>query len=250
MTHLTEAKIALVSGASRMNGLGFHTALSLGKIGYNVMPTARTEIERTRLLDAFNHHGVQAIPAILNTTQTRSVEQLAAFIDRTFGKLDVLINNAAINPDLKNRGLLPSETPLEDFKQSLEVNVLGTIRLTQRLLPLLMKSKEARIVNVSSIAGSVGALASPGSNELAKKFPSYSISKAALNVWTLQLAQELQGSSVKVNSAHPGWTRTDMGGQDAPLSVEEGVETIVRLATLSKDGPTGGFFHLDMRLAW
>ena len=245
-----EGKVALISGASRLNGLGFHTAVFLGRLGYRVIPTARTPHDNNKLLAALNSHGIKAFPAILDTTQPPSVGQLAAFIEETFGRLDVLINIAAINPDLKNGSLLPSETPLDDFRRAFEVNVLGTIQLTQRLLPLLLRAEEPRVVNVSSITASVNRLASPGSDGLAKQFPSYSISKTALNVWTLQLAQELQGSSIKVNSAHPGWVKTDMGGKDAPLTVEQGVETIVQLATLSKDGPTGGFFHLGNSLNW
>lgn len=250
MAHLAERKIALISGASRLNGLGFHTALCLGRLGYRVIPTTRSADENNKLLAALNGHGIEASPAILDTTQAQSVVRLAAFIEEKFGRLDVLINNAAINPDLKNGFLLPSETPLEDFRRAFEVNVLGTIHLTQRLLPLLLKTEQPRVVNVSSIVASVSGLASPGRDGLATRFPSYSMSKAALNVWTLQLAQELQGSSIKVNSAHPGWVRTDMGGQDAPLAAEQGVDTIVRLATLSANGPTGGFFHLGESLPW
>jgi NAD(P)-dependent dehydrogenase (short-subunit alcohol dehydrogenase family) len=245
-----KGKIALISGASRLNGLGFHTALSLGRLGYRVIPTARSPEQNNKLLAELKGHGIEAIPAILDTTGPESVSRLVVFIEEKFGRLDVLVNNAAINPDLKNGLVLPSGTPIEDFRQAFEVNVLGTIHLTQMLLPLLLKAEEPRVVNVSSITGSISRLAAPGSDRLATKFPSYSISKAALNVWTLQLAQELQGSSMKVNSAHPGWARTDMGGQEAPLAAEQGVQTIVQLATLPKDGPTGGFFHLGNSLPW
>jgi NAD(P)-dependent dehydrogenase (short-subunit alcohol dehydrogenase family) len=139
---------------------------------------------------------------------------------------------------------------VETLRETFETNVFAVIDLTQRLLPLIRKSAAGRIVNVSSAQGSLAQLAPKGSPIYATKTFSYDASKTALNSFTLHLAHELRGTKIKVNSIHPGWVRTDMGGELAPLDLVEGARTSVRLATLGDDGPTGGYFHMDLALPW
>jgi NAD(P)-dependent dehydrogenase (short-subunit alcohol dehydrogenase family) len=128
------------------------------------------------------------------------------------------------------------------------VNFFGLVELTQKLLPLIKKSGAGRIVNVASILGSMTIHSSQGG--MSYKPFAYDASKTCVNVFTIHLAAALAGTNVKVNSAHPGWVKTDMGGPGAPLSPEEGAGTAVRLATLGADGPTGKFFHGGDELPW
>jgi NAD(P)-dependent dehydrogenase (short-subunit alcohol dehydrogenase family) len=131
-----------------------------------------------------------------------------------------------------------------------ETNFFSQVAVTKALLPLLRKSPAGRIVNMSSILGSLTLQATPGSPIYDAKSFAYDASKTALNAFTVHLAYELRDTKIKVNSAHPGWVKTDMGGQQAPMELEDGAKTAVALATLPEDGPTGGFFHLGERLPW
>jgi NAD(P)-dependent dehydrogenase (short-subunit alcohol dehydrogenase family) len=124
------------------------------------------------------------------------------------------------------------------------------VELTQKLLPLLRKSPAGRIVNLSSILGSLPLHADPGSRIAGVKNLAYDSSKTALNQFTVHLAAALRDTKIKVNSAHPGWVKTELGGENAPLEVAEGGRTSFQLATLGEDGPTGGFFHLGEPLPW
>jgi NAD(P)-dependent dehydrogenase (short-subunit alcohol dehydrogenase family) len=193
--------------------------------------------------------GVDARAMKLDVTSEADRVAAAEFIRREFGRLDILINNAAVNLD-QGAGYETSTTPVETLRETFETNVFAVIDLTQRLLPLIRKSAAGRIVNVSSAQGSLAQLAPKGSPIYATKTFSYDASKTALNSFTLHLAHELRGTKIKVNSIHPGWVRTDMGGELAPLDLVEGARTSVRLATLGDDGPTGGYFHMDLALPW
>ena len=138
----------------------------------------------------------------------------------------------------------------EILRQVFETNFFAVVELTQTLLPLIRKSPAGRIVNLSSILGSLTLHSDPSSDIYSMKAFAYDASKTALNAFTVHLAQALRGTPIKVNSAHPGWVKTDMGGQAAPMEVSEGGKTSVQLATLPDDGPTGGFFHLGQPLPW
>ena len=138
----------------------------------------------------------------------------------------------------------------EDLAMTYQVNLFGQVDLTQRLLPALKKAPAARIVNLSSILASLTLQADPKSETYGVKVFAYNSSKAALNSFTIHLAYELRNTKIKVNAAHPGWVLTDLGGPNAPMSVQEGAATSVRLATLGEDGPTGGYFFLDRPLPW
>jgi NAD(P)-dependent dehydrogenase (short-subunit alcohol dehydrogenase family) len=143
-----------------------------------------------------------------------------------------------------------STTSGEAIHRTFETNFFAPVALTQALLPLLRKSDAGRIVNMSSILGSQKLQADPTSPIYDFKSLSYDASKAALNSFTIHLAHELKATRIKVNSAHPGWVKTDMGTDAAPMEIPEGAKTGVELALVGDDGPTGGFFHLGKPLPW
>jgi NAD(P)-dependent dehydrogenase (short-subunit alcohol dehydrogenase family) len=226
-------KIALITGASK--GLGFETALQLGKKGFTVI---------VKDIDAL---GVQ-----LDVNSSKDINSLVSFLTERFGKLDVLVNNAGVQLDFP--GFMPGNSTetisMEILKQTFETNFFAPIALTQKLLPLLKKSDAGRIVNVSSIMGSLALHADAGSPIYGIKLLAYNSSKTALNQFTLHLAEALKDTLIKVNSAHPGWVKTDLGGEYAPMSIEDGVKTIVDLSMLDVNGKTGAFIHLSESLPW
>jgi NAD(P)-dependent dehydrogenase (short-subunit alcohol dehydrogenase family) len=224
--------VALVTGSSR--GIGFEVGKQLAARGYRVIVTSRDEKAAAA---AATKIGRDAVAHALDTSDESSIRELAAWITRDVGQVDVVINNAAI---LLDEGGSILDTSAETFETTMRTNALGPLLVTQSLAPLLGRSKSARVVNVSSGAGQISSMSGYA--------PAYSISKAALNAITVMLAHALPHA--RVNCVDPGWVRTDMGGPHATRSVEEGAETIVWLATLPDDGPTGGFFHDRRRVAW
>jgi NAD(P)-dependent dehydrogenase (short-subunit alcohol dehydrogenase family) len=247
MSDATVTKVALITGANK--GIGLETAWQLGKLGMTVLVGSRDLGRGEQAAEALRGVGADVRAMKLDVTSEADRVAAAEFIRREFGRLDVLINNAAVNLD-QGAGYETSTTPVETIRETFETNVFAVIDLTQRLLPLIRKSAAGRIVNVSSAQGSLAQLAPKGSPIYATKTFSYDASKTALNSFTLHLAHELRGTKIKVNSIHPGWVRTDMGGELAPLDLVEGARTSVRLATLGEDGPTGGYFHMDLALPW
>jgi NAD(P)-dependent dehydrogenase (short-subunit alcohol dehydrogenase family) len=224
--------IALVTGSSR--GIGFEVAKQLAARGYRVIVTSREE-KAAKVAAA--KIGSDAIAYALDTSDAASIRDLFASIARDLGQLDVVVNNAAI---LLDEGGSILTTSAETFETTIRTNALGPLLVTQAAAPLLRRSKAARVVNVSSGAGQI--------SKMSGYAPAYSISKATLNAITVMLAHALPHA--RVNCVDPGWVRTDMGGPHATRSVEQGAETIVWLATLPDDGPTGGFFHDHRRIAW
>jgi NAD(P)-dependent dehydrogenase (short-subunit alcohol dehydrogenase family) len=167
---------------------------------------------------------------------------LPEYFEKKFGGLDVLINNAGVLLDF------PGPVTGAILRSTYETNVIAPFTITQTLLPLLKKSPAGRVVNQSSILGSLEFNASEQAGDF--RGPAYNSSKAALNMITVLAALDLKGTNVKVNAAHPGWVKTDMGGAGAPLEIEDGAKTAVELATLPADGPTGGYFHMGKSLPW
>src|SRR5262249_31841809 len=210
------AKIVLVTGANR--GIGLEVARQLAARRLCVIVSARDPAKASAAARSIagDVHAVQ-----LAVTQADSVGRAARDIESRFGGVDVLINNAAILLS-ENRDLL--ETSMDDFRRTFDTNVFGALAVSQACVPGMVTRGYGRIVNVSSPAGQLSYM-----NACA---PASSISKAALNALTRQLAAATSGTGVLVNSACPGWVRTDMGGRRAPRSVEEGADTIVWLATL------------------
>jgi NAD(P)-dependent dehydrogenase (short-subunit alcohol dehydrogenase family) len=245
---MSEKKVALISGANK--GIGLETGRQLGKLGYTILLGSRDALKGEVAARQLRDDGVDARVVKLDVVRQADIDAVAKLIASEFGKLDVLVNNAGAMIEKSWTKNSTSETKVADLRATFETNLFAVLALTQALLPLLKKSEAARIVNVSSILGSVSLQATKGSPTYDTKLFAYNSSKAALNVFTIHLAHELLGTKIKVNSAHPGWVHTDMGGSAAPMNVVDGAKTEVQLATLPEDGPTGGFFHLGKELAW
>lgn len=246
---MSEKKVALITGANK--GLGFEIARQLGQKGITVVVGARdinkAEAAAQKLVDeGFDAHGVK-----LEVTSAADIAALPAFFEKKFGRLDILINNAGVSLDGKDiaaGGGSKLAVSADTFRQTYEVNTIAPFEIAKALLPLLKAAPAGRIVNQSSILGSITFISSGQAGDFLH--PAYTSSKAALNMLTTILALELKGTNVKANSVHPGWVQTDMGGQNAPLKVEEGAQTAVELALIGEDGPTGGFLHLGETLPW
>ena len=224
--------VALVTGSSR--GIGRQVARQLAARNDRVIVTSRHARDAEKAA-----REIGGTPHALDMADARSIDAIARFIDSEFGRLDVLVNNAAV---LLEESSSIEEVAASAVEESFRVNALGPLLLTQKLAPLLRKSGHGRVVNVSSGAGQLSSMSDYA--------PAYSISKTALNAITIFFANALKGDRVLVNSVCPGWVRTDMGGANAPRSVEEGADGIVWLATLPDDGPTGGFFRDRKRIPW
>ena len=181
--------------------------------------------------------------------EKRIVHVYSTELDKKFGRLDILINNAGIAAEGFGESTASTTTEAVIHK-TFDTNFFAQVALTQALLPLIKKSDAGRIVNMSSILGSQTLQADPKSPIYDFKSLSYDASKAALNSFTIHLAYELKDTKIKVNSAHPGWVKTEMGGDGATMEIPEGAKTGVELALLNQDGPNGEFFHLGKPLPW
>jgi NAD(P)-dependent dehydrogenase (short-subunit alcohol dehydrogenase family) len=175
----------------------------------------------------------------LDVTKTSDGNRLAEFLEKTYGKVDVVFNNAGILPDHNESA---DSIDLSVVRSVFETNTLGALRVAQAVIPLMKKNKYGRIINISS---GLGALSTMGSG-----YPAYRISKASLNAITRILADELSGYNILVNSADPGWVKTDMGGSNASKTVKEAVDSILWLAQLPANGPTGKFFRNKQEAPW
>ena len=250
----TQGKVAFITGANK--GIGLETARGLGQLGIAVVIGSRDEAKGRAAADKLKSEGIKDVEAIrFDVTNPEDHRAIAWHLGERHGKLDILVNNAGVMLDdgeMEGQGgfnTTSTVTP-EALRKTFETNFFDVVALTQTLLPLLRKSPAGRIVNLSSILGSLTAHSDPSSPVYNMKPFAYDASKTALNAFTVHLAQELKGTPIKVNSAHPGWVKTDMGGPAAPMEVSEGGRTSVLLATLPDDGPTGGYFHLGESLPW
>jgi NAD(P)-dependent dehydrogenase (short-subunit alcohol dehydrogenase family) len=191
--------------------------------------------------------GLAAIPLHLDVTRPETIASAATRIDRAHGKLDVLVNNAGIAREWQFK---PSQVDLSLVKEIYETNLFGAVAVIQALLPLLLRSTAGRIVNVSSSLGSLALTSDSGSPLSQLPCLGYSSSKAALNAVTVQFANELRGTPVKVNAVCPGYVATDLNGHSGPRTPEQGARIAIEMATLPEDGPTGGYFNEDGRIPW
>jgi NAD(P)-dependent dehydrogenase (short-subunit alcohol dehydrogenase family) len=244
-TTASTGKIALISGANK--GLGLETARQLGKSVATVLIGARDLARGEEAAEVLRGIGIDARAIQLDVLNPADIKAAADTIARDYGRLDILINNAGVLQEElgENTSLTVSENAL---RKTFETNFFAVINVTRAMLPLLEKSPAGRIVNLSSILGSLTLHAKPGG--LGSKGLAYDASKAALNAFTIHLADALNGTKIKVNSAHPGWVKTDMGTGAAPMELIDGAKTQVQLALLPDDGPTGGFFHMGETLPW
>jgi NAD(P)-dependent dehydrogenase (short-subunit alcohol dehydrogenase family) len=230
-------KVALITGANK--GIGFEIARQLGQRGCAVLLGARNP-ERGQKAAAKLQSGnldVQFVELDLGRRQT--IEAASAFIGTKFGKLDILVNNAGIADPGDG---LPGTADMEAVQRIMQTNFLGALSVAQCMLPLLRKSLAGRIVNVSSGLGSLTFNSDFAGQFAGVKLIGYCASKAALNMLTVHLAYELRDTAIKVNSADPGYTATDLNGHSGYQTVEEGAAEAVRLSLLPADSPTGGFF--------
>ncbi|MGR8946744.1 MAG: SDR family oxidoreductase [Gammaproteobacteria bacterium] len=230
-------KTALVTGANR--GLGFEISKQLATKGMHVVLAGRTLKKAETAAQMLKDLKLDVSSLAIDVTDSASVEQAFTTLSNEFNHLDVLVNNAGV---LLDYGTPISELALDNLRDSFETNFFGAFLMIKTFLPMLKKAPTARIVNMSSDLGSLSAMTDSSSEQFGVIAPGYRASKCALNTLTIQFANELAGTNVKVNSASPGVARTDMGGADAPFSVEQGAAPAVWLATLDDDGPSGGFF--------
>jgi NAD(P)-dependent dehydrogenase (short-subunit alcohol dehydrogenase family) len=237
---MTQKTVALITGANK--GLGLEIARQLGKQGLIVVLGARDEAKGSAAAGDLRKQDLDAHAVKLDVTNKDDVAKLPGFFTEKFGRLDVLVNNAGIAEWQTN--------DVDSFRRTFETNFFGVVAVTYALLPLLQASPAGRIVNQSSVLGSLTSLQK--NPDMFGNFvnPSYTSSKAALNGFTVALAHKARGTALKVNSAHPGWVQTDLGGKEAPMQVVDGAKTAVTLATLPADGPSGAFFHLGDPLPW
>jgi len=242
-----EGKVAFITGGNR--GIGLQTAHDLGKQGVRVVIGSRDPAKAEGALVELRKAGIDADAIAYEAGKPGADEAVRAYFEKRHGKLDILVNNAGVlsEPLMGNNSATVSGKVLRD---TFETNLFAVVSLTQALLPLLKKAPSGRIVNVSSVLGSLGLHSAKDSPIAVTKSLAYNASKAALNAFTVHLAADLAGTNVKVNSAHPGWVKTPLGGPDAPMDVADSARTSVRLALLPADGTNGGFFHENDALPW
>jgi len=235
-------KFALVTGANK--GIGFEIARQLGKQGVAVFLGARDAEKGKKAEAALRKEGLDATFVKLDVESESDFAAAVKLIGEKAGKLDILVNNAGVSTDW---GTEP--VTRKSFLNTLNINVVGPFAVTEAFTPLLEKSGQGRVVNHSSILGSIATLKS--TDQMDAFFTSaYSSSKAALNMLTVIQSKALAKKHIKVNAAHPGWVKTDLGGASAPMEIVDGAKTAVELALLGEDGPTGGYFHLGKPLPW
>lgn len=236
---MSEQTIALVTGANK--GIGYEIAAGLGMtVGVGARDAGRGEEAVAKL----RANGVDAFAVPLDVTDDESVKAAAALLEERFGRLDVLVNNAAI------AGVwpaAPSAATPESLLEVLETNVVGVLRVTNAVLPLLARSARPRIVNLSSHLASLTLQTTPGV-EFGEVNGTYTPAKTFLNALTVQYAKELM--NIKINAACPGYVATDLNGFQGRDTPAEGARTAIRLATLPDDGPTGGLFDHSGTVPW
>jgi NAD(P)-dependent dehydrogenase (short-subunit alcohol dehydrogenase family) len=248
------AKVAFITGGNR--GLGLETARLLGKQGITVILGSRELKKGEEAAAKLRGEGAKSVEAVrFDVTKPADHKEIYDYIARKYGKLDILVNNAGVMDEgVKRDPSKPFNSVItvsqENLRKTFETNFFQLIDLTTTLLPLIRKSPAGRIVNLSSVLGSLTLHSDPKSPIYDKKNFAYDASKTALNAYTVHLAQELRDTPIKVNSAHPGWVKTEMGGDAAPMELSEGGKTSAQLATLPADGPSGGFFHMGQPLPW
>jgi len=243
-----DEKVAFISGANR--GIGFETAKGLGEAGITVVIGVRDIAKGNAAVEQLQGLGIKAEAIHYDAAQPGSEDAVFDHLASRYGKLDILVNNAGILKEQLVGGNNSSSVEQEVLKETFQTNLFAVIVLTQKLLPLLRKAKAGRIVNLSSILASLTLHSMPDSPIDPAKGFAYNASKTALNAYTIHLAHELKDTPIKVNSAHPGWVKTELGGANAPMEVADSGKTSVRLATLDASGPSGGFFHESETLPW
>jgi NAD(P)-dependent dehydrogenase (short-subunit alcohol dehydrogenase family) len=238
-------RVALVTGANR--GIGFEIAGKLAEKDITVIIGSRDETKGIEARDKLVTRNLDVHFILLDVTDKMNIQNAVEKIKDNFGRLDILVNNAGIIIDSHTQIL---ELSLNLLKKTFETNAFAPLLLSQAFVPLMKKNGYGRIVNMSSTLGSLSDIINPESSNKDIQAPAYRLSKTLLNGMTVLLAGELQESNILVNSVCPGWVRTQMGGEEAPLTPKQAAITPVWLATLPDDGPTGGFFRENHPIPW
>ena len=232
------SKIAIVTGGNR--GLGREIARQLMKADLFVVIGARRQEALDEALAGLSKHGPNVAGHLLDVVDTHSVQRFVQHVEKQHGAPAALVNNAGVYPE--SRAAKVEDTPTALWRETFETNVFGAVRMCREVVPLMRRLRYGRIVNVSSGLGQL--------HQMGGGSPAYRVSKAALNALTATLAAEVADAGILVNSMSPGWVRTDMGGDMAPRSVEEGADTAVWLAQLPSNGPSGQFFRDRKQIPW
>ena len=238
-------KIALVTGATR--GIGLETVRQLAQKNVHVLLAGRDRAKATEAALKLQSEGLPVEAIALDVNDANSIAAAAKEVEKKHGHLDILVNNAGVLLD--DMAKKPSEQTLDAWRKTFDTNLFAVIGVTQAFLPLLQKSEGGRIVNVSSILGSITLHSDPTSGIYNFKVPAYDASKSAVNAWTVHLAYELRDTPIKVNAIHPGSVKTDMNSH-GDIEVGDGAKSSVELALIAADGPTGSFTHLGQTLPW
>ncbi len=241
MDQVNDTKTALITGANK--GIGFAIAQGLGAAGFTVAVGARDDARREEAVDRLRTAGVDAFGVTLDVTSDSSVAAAAATIEQTAGRLDVLVNNAGISGRTDDSAQNPTTLDLDVVRTVLDTNVLGVVRVTNAMLPLLRRADSPRIVNMSSNMGSLTLQTGP-------IMAAYAPSKSMLNSVTAQYARQLADTNIIVNAGCPGYVATDFTGFNGPRTPAQGAAIAIRLATLPDDGPRGGFFDDQSAIPW
>jgi NAD(P)-dependent dehydrogenase (short-subunit alcohol dehydrogenase family) len=235
---MASKRIAIVTGGNR--GIGHEIARQLARNDVTVIIGSRDAAKGEEAVAALKKEGGNVAGFALDVNDTHSVRRFVEHIDKHHGAPSILVNNAGVYPEATNARVVDSPTSI--WRETLETNLFGAVRMCREVVPLMTKLRFGRIVNISSGLGQL--------HQMSEGSPAYRVSKAALNALTRTLAAEVAGSGILVNSMSPGWVRTDMGGEQAPRSVEEGADTAVWLCLLPSNGPTGQFFRDRKPIPW
>ncbi|WP_457349485.1 SDR family oxidoreductase [Sphingomonas sp. UYP23] len=239
-------RVALVTGANK--GIGLEIARQLGQAGVAVIIGARDATKGGRVATDLTTEGIAATYVRINLTDATSIHQAAQTITEKYGRLDILVNNAGIW-NVEEDGA-PSKTALAVVRETMETNFFGTLAVTQAVLPLLRQSLAGRIVNLSTALGSLATNGDPASPFYSARLIGYNASKAAVNMLTVQLAQELKGSSIVVNAVSPGFVKTDLTRGQGFLTPQDAAKTPVHYALLEDDTVTGRFVSASGEIPW
>ncbi len=240
-----QKRLALVTGGNR--GIGFEVCRQLGKKGLHVLLGSRDAKRGEEAATRLRKEGLAVDPIACDVTQLASLAAVVDEIEKRFHRLDILVNNAGIMLD---GAISILDLPLEAIQQTMQTNSFGAFVLSQRAIPLMLKNDYGRIVNMSSTLGSLGDMSNPESDLDGVLAPAYRLSKVTLNGVTAVFARELRDTNIIINSMCPGWVKTDMGGDEAPVSPEQAADTAVWLATLPDNGPRGQFIRERKPLPW
>ncbi len=244
-----QTKIALITGANR--GIGFEIARQLAQTGIHILLSGRDTHSTALAASCLKSEGLSVTPYRIDVADESSITAAAQEISKIYDRLDILVNNAGIR--IEEYGKKPSEQPIEAWRETFNTNMFGVVQVTKEFLPMIVKATAGRIVNVSSLLGSVTVHSNPQSyaySDMFKSLPAYSASKSAINSWTAHLAYEFRNTPIKVNAVHPGYTKTKMNNGAGDQEITEGARTSVEMALIGPNGPNGSFMNFDKSVPW